>query len=77
MSKLSDLITVRPGAEPYINFEKSLKNDAVCSGFVPVQSTLDVFGFLKEATATHAISRAAICYGTYGSGKSRLCVVLA
>jgi len=77
MSKLSDLIAVRASAQPYINFQDSLKNDSVCSGFVPVQSTLDVFSFLREATATHATSRAAICYGTYGSGKSRLCVVLA
>jgi len=77
MNKLNDLVTICPSAEPYINFEKSLKSDPVCSGFVPVQSTLDVFAFLEEATATHATSRAAICYGTYGSGKSRLCVVLA
>lgn len=78
MSKLGDWITVSDKEQPYVNFESSLDKDEVVSGYVPVKSTLDVLSFLTEATATHASQgRAVICYGSYGSGKSRLCSVLA
>ena len=70
--------SVLPEDKPYINFETSLENDAVVSGYVPVKSTLDVIEFLKEATSLSARrGRAVISQGTYGSGKSRLCTVLA
>jgi hypothetical protein len=78
MTVLRDLISVSDNEKPYVHFESSLDDDQVVSGYVPVKSTLDVLSFLKDATATHASQgRAVICHGSYGSGKSRLCAVLA
>ncbi len=78
MTVLRDWISVSDNEKPYVHFESSLDDDQVVSGYVPVKSTLDVLSFLKEATATHASQgRAVICHGSYGSGKSRLCAVLA
>lgn len=77
MSTLREWIYLSPEDKPYINFETSLEDNAVVSGYVPVKSTLDVLEFLKEATSLSAPrGRAVICQGTYGSGKSRLCTVL-
>jgi len=78
MTALCEWISVSENEKPYIHFESSLDDDQVVAGYVPVKSTLDVLSFLKDATATHASQgRAVICYGSYGSGKSRLCSVLA
>src|SRR5262245_46447566 len=78
MSKLSEWITVSEDEKPFVHFESSLDDDRVVSGYVPVKSTLDVFEFLREATQNHtSYPRAVICHGTYGSGKSRLCTVIA
>jgi hypothetical protein len=78
MTKLNHLVTVPSDEKPFINFEESLDVDGVVSGYVPVKSTLDVFGFLKESTGLASPKgRAVICVGAYGSGKSRLCTVLA
>ena len=50
----------------------------MASGYVPVKSTLEVFDFLREAVGLASPrGRAIICHGTYGTGKSRLCTVLA
>lgn len=78
MTALNEWISVSENEKPYIHFESSLDDDQVVAGYVPVKSTLDVLSFLKDATATHASQgRAVICHGSYGSGKSRLCSVLA
>jgi len=78
MSQLNEWVYVSQDEKPYVNFEESLDVDQVASGYVPVKSTLDVFGFLKDAVALYSPSgRAVICQGTYGTGKSRLCTVLA
>lgn len=78
MTTLREWISVSENEKPYIHFESSLNDDQVVSGYVPVKSTLDVLSFLRDATATHASQgRAVICHGSYGSGKSRLCSVLA
>lgn len=78
MSLLSDLVTVSVDEKPWIDFESSLNDDQVVAGYIPVKSTLDVFDFLKTATAPQSSEgRAVICWGSYGSGKSRLCAVLA
>jgi len=78
MTALREWISVSENEKPYIHFESSLDDDQVVAGYVPVKSTLDVLSFLKDATATHASQgRAVICHGSYGSGKSRLCAVLA
>ena len=78
MTMLREWISVSNNEKPYIHFESSLDDDQVVSGYVPVKSTLDVLSFLRDATSTHASQgRAVICHGSYGSGKSRLCSVLA
>ena len=78
MTTLKDWIVVSQNEQPFIHFESSLDDDQVVTGYVPVKSTLEVLSFLKDATATHTSQgRAVICYGSYGSGKSRLCSVLA
>ena len=78
MTTLKDWIGVSQNEQPFIHFESSLDDDQVVTGYVPVKSTLEVLSFLKDATATHTSQgRAVICYGSYGSGKSRLCSVLA
>jgi hypothetical protein len=78
MTSLRNWIAVSENEKPYVHFESSLDDDQVVAGYVPVKSTLDVLSFLKDATATHASQgRAVICHGSYGSGKSRLCAVLA
>lgn len=78
MSHLSEWVFVSQDEKPYVNFEESLEVDQVASGYVPVRSTLEVFDFLREAVGTHSPrGRAVICHGTYGTGKSRLCTVLA
>ena len=78
MSRLSDWIYVSKDELPYVNFEESLEVDQVASGYVPVKSTLDVFEFLRQAVGLSSPrGRAVICHGTYGTGKSRLCTVLA
>ncbi|HBJ34340.1 MAG TPA: hypothetical protein DDZ51_06170 [Planctomycetaceae bacterium] len=78
MTALREWISVSENEKPFIHFESSLDDDQVVAGYVPVKSTLDVLSFLKDATATHASQgRAVICHGSYGSGKSRLCAVLA
>ena len=78
MTALSEWIYVSQDEEPFVNFEASLDNDTVVSGYIPVKSTLDVFDFLKEATGTTSPrGRAVICHGPYGTGKSRMCALLA
>ncbi|MBP3955362.1 hypothetical protein J8F10_08725 [Gemmata sp. G18] len=78
MSHLSEWVFVSQDEKPYVNFEESLEVDQVASGYVPVRSTLEVFDFLREAVGPHSPrGRAVICHGTYGTGKSRLCTVLA
>ena len=78
MSQLNEWVYVSQDEKPYVNFEESLEVDQVASGYVPVKSTLDVFGFLKDAVGLHSPrGRAVVCHGTYGTGKSRLCTVLA
>ncbi|MCI0704879.1 MAG: hypothetical protein L0241_27790, partial [Planctomycetia bacterium] len=78
MSHLNDWVYVSQDEKPYVNFEESLEVDQVAAGYVPVRSTLDVFDFLREAVGlTSPRGRAVICHGTYGTGKSRLCTVLA
>ena len=54
MSTLREWIYLSPEDKPYINFETSLEDNAVVSGYVPVKSTLDVLEFLKEATSLSA-----------------------
>ena len=78
MSTLSDLVTVSQDEKPFVDFESSLDKDEVVAGYVPVKSTLEVLRFLAEATSQASPKgRAVICHGAYGSGKSRLCTVLA
>lgn len=78
MTAISEWVSVSQDEEPFVNFEASLDSDTVVSGYIPVKSTLDVFDFLKEATATSSPrGRAVICHGTYGTGKSRMCALLA
>lgn len=78
MSYLNEWVHVSQDEKPYVNFEESLEVDQVASGYVPVKSTLDVFDFLREAVGLASPrGRAIICHGTYGTGKSRLCTVLA
>lgn len=78
MSNLSDLIEVSSSERPFVDFESSLDNDEVVSGYVPVKSTIDLLDFLNESLALHSPrGRAVVCWGAYGSGKSRLCSVIA
>lgn len=78
MTKLYELVTVSHDEQPTVVFEGSLDNDQVVAGYVPVKSTLNVLGFLNQATAPQAPQgRAVICFGQFGTGKSRLCAVLA
>jgi hypothetical protein len=78
MTKLNELVTVYQNEKPTVDFELSLDNDDVVGGYVPVKSTLDVLRFLTETTGNYAsYARAVNCYGTYGTGKSKLCTVLA
>ena len=78
MTRLNEILTVSINEGAVIDFESSLDKDPVVSGYVPVKSTLEVFNFLKQAAAPQAPQgRAVICHGSYGSGKSRLCTVLA
>ena len=78
MSHLNDWVCVSQDEKPYVNFEESLEVDQVASGYVPVKSTLEVFDFLRQAVGLSSPrGRAVNCHGTYGTGKSRLCTVLA
>jgi hypothetical protein len=78
MSSLSEWVFVSQNEKPYVNFEESLDVDQVASGYVPVKSTLEVFDFIREAVGVISPrGRAVICHGTYGTGKSRLCTVIA
>ena len=78
MTRLNEILTVSINEGAVIDFESSLDKDPVVSGYVPVKSTLEVFNFLKQAAAPQSPQgRAVICHGSYGSGKSRLCTVLA
>lgn len=78
MSSLNEWVFVSQDEKPYVNFEESLEVDQVAAGYVPVKSTLEVFDFIREAVGvTSPRGRAVICHGTYGTGKSRLCTVLA
>lgn len=78
MTKLCELVTVSCDERPFVEFESSLDDDCVVSGYVPVKSTLEVLAFLNQATAPQAPQgRAVICFGQFGTGKSRLCTVVA
>ena len=78
MSKLSDYVNISQEGQAFVQFEKSLDDDQVVSGYIPVKSTLDVMDFLKDAVSRNTSkSRAVICWGNYGTGKSRLCTVIA
>ncbi len=78
MKSLKNIISVSDKDKPYIDFEKSIDDDLVVSGYIPVKSTVDVIKFLRNATSAQTTEgRGIICWGNYGTGKSRLCVLLA
>ena len=78
MSKLDTLVSISADEKPFIEFESSIDNDHIISGYVPVRSTLQVLDFLKSAVSVQSPEgRAVIAWGSYGTGKSRLCSVLA
>ena len=78
MKSLKSIISVSDKDKPFIDFEKSIDDDQVVSGYIPVKSTIDVIKFLRKATSAQTTEgRGIICWGNYGTGKSRLCVLLA
>ena len=77
-TSLSDIVKVSRDEKPCVDFKSTLDDYQVVAGYVPVKSTLDLFNFMKTACANQSpTGRAVICYGSYGTGKSRLCAVLA
>jgi hypothetical protein len=77
MGYLNDYFQVSDSKAPVVELDQALHDDRIIEAFVPVKSTLDVFGFLKDATSLHASSsRAVLCHGAYGSGKSYMVAVL-
>jgi len=77
MDYLNDFFQVSDSKAPVVELDQALHDDRIIEAFVPVKSTLDVFGFLKDATSLHSSSsRAVLCHGAYGSGKSYMVAVL-
>ena len=77
MSYLNDYFQVSDNKAPVVELDQALHDDRIIEAFVPVKSTLEVFRFLKDATSLHApSSRAVLCHGAYGSGKSYMVAVL-
>lgn len=78
MKYLNEWVYVSQEEKAYVNFEDSLNVDQVAAGYVPVKSTLEVFEFLRDALMLNSPKgRGVVCHGIYGTGKSRLCTVLA
>jgi hypothetical protein len=78
MNKLCDFVNIPQEGQAFVQFENSLEDDQVVLGYIPVKSTLEAFDFLKDAISRNTSrSRAVICWGNYGTGKSRLCTVIA
>jgi hypothetical protein len=77
MGFLNDYFKVSDSKAPVVELDQALHDDRIIEAFVPVKSTLEVFSFLKDATSLHAsTSRAVLCHGAYGSGKSYMVAVL-
>ena len=78
MKKLNSLIEISKNERAFIEFKDSIYKDDIVSGYIPVRSTLNVFSFLEKAASyASSDSGAVICWGSYGSGKSRLATVIA
>jgi len=77
MPFLSDYFKVTEGKTPVVELTEALYNDEVIQAFVPVESTREVFTFLKDSMELHnPNSRAVLCHGAYGSGKSYIASVV-
>ena len=77
MAYLNEYFQVSDSKAPVVELDQALHDDRIIEAFVPVKSTVDVLNFLKDATSLHASSsRAVLCHGAYGSGKSYMVAVL-
>lgn len=77
MSYLNEYFSVSEGKTPVVELDNALNDDRIIEAFVPVKSTLDVFSFLQDVSDLHnPNSRAVLCHGAYGSGKSYMVAVL-
>jgi len=75
--KLIDLVTIQPGAAAIVLTE-GLKQKDLISSFVPTESAISILKHIQNAVQYHGEQqdRAINCYGVYGSGKSRLAVLI-
>lgn len=79
MTLLSDIIEINPSQSSVIVVENSLANQKLVASFAPTKAVVNVLKHLREAVLpTDEITKRAInLFGSYGSGKSHLAVVIA
>lgn len=84
MTLLSDIIEINPSESSVIVVENSLANQKLVASFAPTKAVVKVLKHLREAVLppekeaqTHPEKRAINLFGSYGSGKSHLAVVIA
>lgn len=80
MRLLSDVISCNPNqADAAIVVERSLNNQQLIASFAPTKATVKVLSHLQQAVLPQAPqeARAINLFGSYGSGKSHLAVVIA
>ncbi len=78
--QLSDLIQINQrSSDAAVNLARSLSNHNLVESFSPTKAAVTVLKHLREAVLPNASQqdRALNVYGSYGSGKSHLSVVIA
>lgn len=77
---LGDIISIKPHInDAAIVLDKGISNSSLVGSFMPTKASLKVFEHLSKAVSPSATQeqRAINIYGSYGSGKSHLAVVIA
>ena len=74
---LGDLVSIQTGAAAIV-LSEGLNQKELISSFVPTVSSLEVLKHIQNAVqyGAHQQDRAINCFGIYGSGKSRLAVLI-
>jgi hypothetical protein len=80
MAKISELVTIRSGYAQYVNLVKTFTDPTENRGrmeqYMPIQSHREAFAQLARALYPMD-NRAYLLTGSYGTGKSHLCLMLA
>lgn len=80
MSKISEIITIKSGMASYVDLRKELFDLDACSrrmvSYKPIKSHRDVFECVSKALDPKD-RRCYLLTGSYGTGKSHLCLMLA